>query len=132
MYRISMAPFEEIVKISSQNEERKELRDFANIETAYERGMEAILMEIAKRKLLENERIYVPSEVVKQASHEACDAFHSLHMIVTSEEQKRKLFDIDSAHNKVAALAADEFFIKGFVMGYRFLKELNNSYRSSV
>jgi hypothetical protein len=48
-------------------------------------------------------------------------------MIVTSEEQKRKLFDIDSAYNKVAALAADELFIKGFVMGYRFLKELNNS-----
>lgn len=68
MYRISMAPFEQIVQISRQNKELKELRDFTNIETAYESGMEAILMEIAKRKLLENESIYVQSGVVNQAT----------------------------------------------------------------
>ncbi|MCD8508886.1 MAG: hypothetical protein LRY73_02655 [Bacillus sp. (in: Bacteria)] len=125
MNRNSMVPFENILDLFFQaNAEESSEEPLQPFEEAYERGMVEVIIEVAKTKLLEYEQAIEPTSPKKrQAVDKAIAAFQQGMEQASTQEQKSNLMEIDATYSRCAAIEAEEHFIAGFVMGYRFLKE---------
>lgn len=126
MNRNSMVPFENILDLYFHTM-TKETSDepLQPFEAAYERGMIEVIIEIAKTKLMEYEQTREPTSPKKRkATEQAITAFQQAMEQAATPSQKNALMEIDSTYNKCTTIEADEHFVAGFVMGYKFVKEL--------
>ncbi|MBM7645981.1 hypothetical protein JOD45_002206 [Scopulibacillus daqui] len=102
----------------------KEIHHLKNNESSLPYGtIEDVLREAALKKMLENPMIGMASKEVRQSNRELIREYNALADLLNTEEQKGKLLDVDAAYNYAAICEAEESFIQGFLMGYRFSKE---------
>ncbi|MDQ0253052.1 hypothetical protein J2S74_000424 [Evansella vedderi] len=131
--KISMVPFEKLLDVyfDAHNNDNMKNDPLNPFETAYENGMIEVIKEIAQTKLLQYELNRGSSSTIdRDATEHAIAAFQHAMDLASTPEQKKALMEIDSTYNRCAGKEADEYFITGFIMGYKFLKELKESSRA--
>jgi hypothetical protein len=122
--RISMVDMSTVSKFLPKK--REFLSEFQAAEEAYLSGMREVLQEVAAKRFLEIVGPRSSNPQVIEASEAAFKAYNSLSEIL--DDDKRKLLGkIEEAFNFETALLEEEWFVRGFSEGYRFIKEIYKS-----
>lgn len=125
-YRIAMVALDNLFKVAKENS--KNLGEDLNYSTElYEAGMKDVLREVAYKKLLEIEHTFqYKSQEYKNAGEDAVNSYDLLKEQLQNQNQQSLLLDVEAAYNYLAALESEQHFIRGYVEGYKFVKELNS------
>ncbi|MFC7393424.1 hypothetical protein [Scopulibacillus cellulosilyticus] len=123
MSKVSTVSLKKVEKVLKQKREN-EFNGYKNRGTNNQYvTIEDVLREVALRKMIENPMIGMESKEVKQSNKELIHEYNALANLLNTQEQKGKLLDVDAAYNYTAICEAEECFIQGFLMGYKFSKE---------
>lgn len=122
-----MVSIDRIVEVTKKNN-RYIGQDLDYLTSVYETGMLEILRELAEMKLLKVSHRSFVNERFENANNEAIKAYDDLYQCL-NENQREMLMDLEAAYNYVSSCECEERFIQGFIMGYKFIKELKTSYR---
>jgi predicted nucleotide-binding protein (sugar kinase/HSP70/actin superfamily) len=123
MNRIAMVSINKIVEVAKRNSKPigEELDYFTPF---YETGMKEVLREMALKRLIEIEHTLQPkSKEYNEASDAALLTFNSLHEKLCNENEQSALMDLEAAYNLLTAFETEEHFIRGYLEGYKFIKE---------
>ncbi|MFB4475275.1 DUF6809 family protein [Oceanobacillus caeni] len=126
MSRISIVPFDNIVKIYRDSHHRNDMEALNHLEIAYEQGMVEVLKELAYLKLLhfENQGVnYTPKQ--EKAIEEYEQVYSQALSLCENEQQRSAIMEVCDASNNCSALDVEKSFIDGFILGYSFLKEIS-------
>lgn len=128
--RISMINYETSDKAASKAGLSYPIENHDSVNGIYEAGMIDVLREIAVTKLYEvedGESIELPDEYrVQVEKHAAALQEIKKHL---PEKYHSLVSAMEDAQCRITGLEMDDYFIRGFVEGYRFLRTLNSSYR---
>lgn len=126
MYRISIAPLNSIVDVAKKNS--KSIGTELDFHTKlYEAGMEEILSQVAFRKLIECEiEETLPHVTTKSqsANERVINIFNQLNKQLHDSELKSLLLDLEAESNNLHNIESKQYFIQGFLEGYKFVKEI--------
>lgn len=114
----------EIVAINQTNPEAPTLR---KMDQAYKAGAIGILSDIAKTKLIafEEANTMSLSEDTNDRSKEASRLYNKLMMAIKHDPELVDLvFALDLAACNWASSQSDDYFVQGFLEGYRFLSKV--------
>ena len=122
--RISMVDLDTVTKFLPKK--RETLSECNAAESAYLAGMRDVLQEVATRRFLELLGPCTTNASIIKAAEASIDAYNRLHDVL--DEEKQKLLGlIEETFNFERALAEEEWFVRGFLEGCRFIKELHRS-----
>ncbi|GGA65192.1 hypothetical protein [Ornithinibacillus halotolerans] len=125
MYRISIAPLENIVEVAKENSKGigENLDFFTNI---YEAGMKNVLRQIAYRTLLNCEidgSFNTETKEYKEVEKEVYLNFNLIQEQMQNNNNLSLLSDLEAGFNSLEGISSQEHFIQGFIEGYKFTKE---------
>ena len=116
MYRISIAPFDEVVQLSNNVDE------LDNTTAVYEAGMITVLRQMAYVSLT-NREIAGGIENKTDEYNAANRKISYLMDQFQNKEQRSLILEMEENINLVNLLDCEEHFIQGFIEGYKFVKE---------
>jgi len=122
--RISMVELSEVSRLIPKK--REFLKECEMVESAYLAGMEDVLQELATQKFLQLMGPCSTNPQIVKASEASMKVYDRLNSIL-NDEKRRLLGEIEEAFNFEHALLEEEWFVKGYLEGYRFIKELYKS-----
>ncbi|UFU00841.1 hypothetical protein KO561_07885 [Radiobacillus kanasensis] len=128
MHRLSIVPFHNVLEVYKSSHHTNDMDALKHLEKAYEKGMEEVIREIAITALLKYEEENISYPTKEKANKEAIYTFNHAVNLCSNNELKNALFEIDSAYNHCAAIESETHFIEGFILGYKYIKSLNESY----
>jgi hypothetical protein len=96
------------------------------VESAYLAGMGDVLQELATKKFLELMGPRSTNPQIVKASEASINVYDRLNSVLDDEE-RILLGEVEEAFNFEHALLEEEWFIKGYLEGYKFIKELYKS-----
>jgi len=124
MTRISIVPFDKMVKIYTDSHHSNDLEAMKHLETAYEHGMVEVIKELAFTELQKYENTVNNRLLNHDTEKEVDNAFSHAVSLCNSNEQQNSLLDVEEAFNHRSALELEKYFIDGFILGYKFLKKI--------
>jgi hypothetical protein len=130
--RISMVSYGKLTELT-RHDRNISANSYDALTALYEAGMCDVLREVAILKSLQEpeEKRGVNTKQYVDAQKKLVDSQIKLHDTL-SEEQQDLFREMDTDHSLLNAIESDEFFIKGFIAGYRFLKETQRSFGGSM
>lgn len=90
--------------------------------SCYESGMIEVLKDIAFLDLEKGIDSIKPSIYTKQLQQECQKKFQAVKEKLTSEEAEKLLLEFEDAMTSLAGSEAGDYYIMGFIRGYRYLK----------
>ncbi|MCY9513268.1 hypothetical protein [Paenibacillus apiarius] len=99
-----------------------------SIDSQFEQGMMEVIRKIASDKYLEErpETLNDYLDEMQLAMSAASDAFQAV-LNSVGKQYKDLIFDLEDKMNVVSSFEAEEKYIRGFVAGCRFLKQIEKS-----
>lgn len=107
--------------------------DSDRVTKVFEAGMHDILREIAIVKMYEVEdegRFELGDEYEKQVEKHATLMNEIKELL--PEKHRHLINEMDDVRSRIMVIEMDDFFIRGFIEGYKFLRTLNYSYRGEA
>jgi acyl-CoA reductase-like NAD-dependent aldehyde dehydrogenase len=107
--------------------------DYTQVSSIYESGMIDVLSQIAIMRLLELDdqgRREYPAEY-DQAVEEQAELLTKI-TDALPEKHKELINDLEDLETRMQLIEMDDQFIRGFIEGYRYLRNLNSSYHGPL
>ena len=89
----------------------------------YESGMVEVLKDIAILDLEKGVGSIKPSNYTKQLMQKSQEKYQAIKEKLTSEEDEELLFEYSDTMTSLAGAEAGDYYIMGFIRGYRYLKK---------
>ncbi|HWO77752.1 MAG TPA: hypothetical protein VNM69_17940 [Bacillus sp. (in: firmicutes)] len=102
----------------------QETKQWHAINEAFEDGIKEVLRELALIKCHQYEKKNVESEKIKDVKEDVLQHEDDIRMAFTGRELDL-IINYEDDLNHLRALECEEYFIQGFIEGYRFLKCIN-------
>ncbi|MCR2823793.1 hypothetical protein [Lederbergia panacisoli] len=126
MNRVSIAPYEKVIKIYSESHHENDMDALNVIDETFEQGIFEAVKEIAYLNLLKDEeqlaKLNTPEEM---ASKEFDLVFKKAISLCDNKQQESSLFRVEESINKCSALSLEKYYIEGFIKGYIFVKTIH-------